>query len=155
MTNTILWALVAVLMLPVLTHADDEKTFPGIKALMTPEEYEAAGLERLSPDERAALNQFLIRYTAQDAPTMLREDKQVKQAAQEQEIVSVIKPPFSGWSGNTVFQLENGQVWQQRRRGNYKYLGSNPKVLISRNFMGFYRMELLENGQTVQVKRLK
>lgn len=155
MANKIFWILAGLLFLPMFSAADEDQTFPGIEALMTPEEFEAAGLQRLTPEERDALNQFLIRYTAEDAQIMLREDKQVKQAAQEQEIESVIKSPFTGWSGKTVFYLENGQVWQQRRMGNYRYQGDNPRVLISKNFMGFYRMELLENGKTVQVKRLK
>lgn len=143
------------ILLPALALAEGAGTFPGIEALMTPEEFQAAGLDKLSPAERAALDDFLIRYTAQDAPMLLNNDEEVKQAVQEQEIVSVIKAPFKGWSGDTVFYLENGQVWQQRGRGNYVYRGGNPEVVISKNFMGFFRMEVVESGKAVQVKRLK
>jgi hypothetical protein len=130
-------------------------SFPGIEALMTPQEYRAAGLEKLTPAEREALNSFLIRYTAEDSQVLLHTDEDVQKAVDEQEIVSVIQQPFRGWSGETVFHLENGQVWQQRQGGNYPYRGSHPEVRITRNFMGFYRMELVENGKAVQVKRLK
>lgn len=131
--------------------------FPGIEALMTPAEYEAAGLEKLTPRERDALDQWLIRYTAEDAPALITNDAEVKKAAREQEIRSTVMPPFDGWSGNTVFTLANGQVWQQRRQGNYAYTSSAtaPEVRITRNFMGFYRMELLESGARVLVKRIK
>jgi hypothetical protein len=135
--------------------AQDGSSFPGVEALMTPEEYRAAGLEKLTPGEREALNSFLIRYTAEDSQVLFNSDAEVKKAADEQEIVSVIQQPFKGWSGDTVFRLENGQVWQQRQRGNYPYRGTNPEVRITKNFMGFYRMELTENGKAVAVKRLK
>jgi len=130
-------------------------SFPGIEALMTPQEYRAAGLEKLTPAEREALNSFLIRYTAEDSQVLLRNDEDVKKAVDEQEIVSVIQQPFKGWSGDTVFRLENGQVWQQRSSGNYVYHGHHPQVRIARNIMGFYFLELSENGKTVLVKRVE
>ncbi|MEM1155255.1 MAG: hypothetical protein AAGI44_14050, partial [Pseudomonadota bacterium] len=133
--NKIVWIMVGLLFLAMSSAADDDQTFPGIKALMTPEEYEAAGLQSLSAKELEALNQFLIRYTAEDAPILLAEDAEIKQAVQEQEIVSVIKQPFKGWSGKTVFVLENGQVWKQRHAGRYSYPGNNPEVKITKNFM--------------------
>jgi len=139
----------------LLAAQEEAKTFPGIEVLMTPEEFQAAGLDKLTPAERASLNGFLIRYTAEEAPLLLSTDEEVLQAVQEQEIISVIQQPFKGWSGDTVFRLENGQVWQQRRHGNYAYRGSHPEVIISKNFMGFFRMELVENGKAVQVKRIK
>jgi hypothetical protein len=133
---------------------DKTGSFPGIKALMSPQEYEAAGIGRLTPAELEALNQWLVRYTAEDAAVMLETDEEVREAVQEQEIISVIQQPFSGWSGDTIFKLENGQVWQQRGSGNYRYMGKHPKVKINKNFMGFFRMELLESGKAVKVKRL-
>lgn len=133
-----------------------ESSFPGIEALMTPEEYQASGMDKLSPAERDALNRWLIRYTAQDSEVLRNTNEEVKEAAEEQEIVSRITGDFKGWSGDTRFTLENGQVWQQRRRGNYRHTGDpNPEVRISKNFMGFYRLEVVETGKTVQVKRLR
>jgi len=135
--------------------AEDDASFPGIEALMTAQEYEAAGIDKLTDAEREALNHWLIRYTVEDSKVLLRTDEEVKKAAQEQEILAAIQSPFKGWSGDTIFTLDNGQVWQQRRGGNYHHLGSSTRVRITKNLMGFYRMELLENGKSVQVKRLK
>ncbi len=135
--------------------AEESGTFPGIKALMSPGEYQAAGLDKLSPAELEALDRFLIRYTAEDAVALIASDEEVQKAAQEQVITSVIQQPFRGWSGDTIFALENGQVWKQRYAGKYRYTGSHPEVRITQNFMGFFRMELIENGKTIQVKRLK
>ncbi len=147
--------LCALLLVNAAALAQGASTFPGVKALMTPEEYRAAGLDKLTPAEREALNSFLIRYTAEESQVLLNSDEEVKKAVEEQEIVSVIQQPFKGWSGDTVFRLENGQVWQQRQRGNYPYRGTNPEVRITKNFMGFYKMELIENGKAVAVKRLE
>lgn len=156
MKNTGLALLTAILLFPAsCVLAQDDAPFPGIKALMTPAEYDAAGLGKLTPAEREALDSFLIRYTVEDSQVLLKTNEDVKKASDEQEIVSVILPPFKGWSGDTIFRLENGQVWQQRSGGNYPYRGSNPEVRISKNFMGFYRMELVESGKAVQIKRLK
>ncbi len=135
--------------------AEDGGSFPGIRALMTPEEFRSAGLDRLSPAELEALDDWLVKYTAGEAQVLARTDEEVKQAAAEEEILSVIEQPFTGWTGNTLFRLANGQVWQQRREGRYVYQGSNPEVRITRNFMGFYRMELVENGKAVLVTRLE
>lgn len=141
----------------LVSAADIDSSFPGFEELMTPEEYRASGLQKLTSQEREALSQWLIRYTAEDAPVLINRNEEVKQAAQEQEILSRIVSPFRGWSGNTVFKLENGQIWQQRRQGNYAYTGADdsPQVRITRNFMGFYRMELLETGKAVQVTRVQ
>ena len=146
---------VALLMTATAAHSQ-EGTFPGIEALMTPEEYKAAGIDTLSPEQRAALNRFLIRFTAQDSEVLRNTDEEVIKAAEEQAIVSRISGDFKGWSGDTVFKLENGQIWQQRRRGNYRHVGEpNPEIKISKNFLGFYRLEILENGKSVQVKRVR
>jgi hypothetical protein len=136
-------------------RAQDGASFPGIETLMSPQEYKAAGIDKLTPSQRDALNQWLIRYTAEDSQVLFSTDKEVRKAIEVQEITSVIQQPFKGWSGDTVFRLENGQVWQQRRRGNYRYMGARPEVKITKNIMGFFRMELVENGKSVQVKRLK
>jgi hypothetical protein len=155
MKVTIYPALCATLLACSAALAQDSATFPGVEALMTPEEYRAAGLEKLTPAERGALNSFLIRYTAEESQVLLNSDEEVKKAVEEQEIVAVIQQPFKGWSGDTVFRLDNGQVWQQRQRGNYYYTGSKPEVRITKNIMGFNKMELIENGKAVGVKRLK
>jgi hypothetical protein len=155
MKVTVYPLLCAALLACGVALAQDTATFPGVEALMTPEEYRAAGLEKLSPAEREALNKFLVRYTAEESQVLLNSDEEVKKAVEEQEIVAVIQQPFKGWSGDTVFRLDNGQVWQQRLRGNYYYVGSNPEIRITKNFMGFYKMELIENGKAVGVKRLK
>eukprot|EP00494_Astrolonche_serrata_P017904 UN18094 len=106
------------------SRADETSTFPGVQRLMSDQEYSDSGLDKLSPEEIRALNQWLIRYTAGEAQVLVTTNEEVKEADRSLEILSSIVSPFKGWSGDTVFRLENGQVWQQRRRGNYFYDGS-------------------------------
>lgn len=138
---------------PVLSAFGEE--FPGVEALMTEEEFNDAGLDKLSAEERKALDKWLIRYTVSEAPILVETNEEVQQAEKELEITSTLVLPFNGWSGNTRFRLENGQVWKQRRRGNYAHHGEDLRVSISKNFMGYFKMTLVSNGKSVQVSRVE
>ena len=128
------------------------KNFPGIEKLMTEKEQSISGINSLSTEQLEALNQWLIRYTANDAPTLQIENSEVKQVAR-QGITTRILGEFSGWTGKTIFVLENGQTWQQRRRGRWKTSLVNPKVVLSRNFTGAYELSIV-GGKTTGVKRI-
>lgn len=133
-----------------------DKPFPGIQQLMNPEEFSASGLDKLSGDELEALDAWLLRYTAGEAAILREDNTEVREAARETEIVSRIQGNFSGWTGETVFRLENGQVWRQRLQGKYRYRGpANPEVKIHRNFLGFYMMTLVEADKSVGVKLVR
>lgn len=131
----------------------DEK-FPGIKKLMSKQEFFEAGLDKQSEEELEALNRWLIRYTARDAEMVKVNVKAVKDEAKK-EIRSRIAGDFVGWDGETIFKLENGQVWKQRIKGNWNVEMENPEVLIKRNLFGFYEMIIVEKKKRIGVKRVK
>jgi hypothetical protein len=147
--------LLLTLALTAAGSAIAEETFPGIEQLMSPEQFRAAGLDKLTPAERAALDAWLVNYTAVEAPAMLRDNQAVQEAEQAHEINTTIRQPFRGWSGETVFYLDNGQVWRQRLSGNLAYYGDDTKVVIRKNFLGFYKMTHLATGKSVGVSRVK
>ncbi|MEM6901040.1 MAG: hypothetical protein AAF583_14880 [Pseudomonadota bacterium] len=133
-----------------------KKDFPGIEALMDEAEFSEAGLGKLSQDELKNLNAWLLRYTAGEAKVLQQKNTAVREAKKNLEVVSRITGEFSGWTGKTVFTLENGQVWQQRLDGRYRYRGeANPEVRISKNWMGFYRMELIGQKKAIGVTRVQ
>ncbi len=132
----------------------NEEEFPGVRNLMTPEEYRAAGLEKLSPEELESLNKWLIRYTAGDSATLRRSNEEVRKAEENLTIQANITGDFTGWTGETTFKLDNGQVWRQRIGGRFKYSGGERAVEIRKNFLGFYMMTHLESGKTVGVTRV-
>ncbi|MFK7912605.1 MAG: hypothetical protein AB8B93_01715 [Pseudomonadales bacterium] len=65
-----------------------------------------------------------------------------------------IKGEFSGWSGKTLFRLDNGQVWRQRIGGRYRSKLEAPEVEVFKGRFGYY-LKLVEGGRQVAVKRVK
>ena len=134
------------------TVAQETDPFPGVEALMSADEYRAAGLEKLSDEEKQALDAWLLRYTAGDAEVLQESSEAVRKARKDYTIESRIVGDFTGWTGKTYFKLENGQLWQQRLNGRYRYDGpANPEVRIERNVFGFYRMTVVESGRSIGV----
>ena len=70
--------------------------------------------------------------------------------------VARIVGDFSGWRGKTLFKLDNGETWQQRRADSVRRtkIISNPEVRIKRNVMGFYVMEIPAAKVRVPVTRI-
>lgn len=69
-------------------------------------------------------------------------------------IESRIDGNFEGWSGETIFKLENGQIWQQVTYSyTYRY-AFRPKVLIIK-VHGAYKMVVEGISQSIFVRRLK
>jgi len=135
--------------LPALS-ADD----PNIRELMTTQEFAASGLSRLSNDEMDAINRWLARYTAQDAAEMLNISPAVSEI-ESAGIKSKIDGEFSGWNGPTRFPLKNGQIWETRSTRRYNYSAVDPDVEITRNFLGIYRMRLVDTGKAINVRRIR
>ena len=148
---SIKFLLAIIIMSPALMNAQDR--FPGIEALMTEAEREASGVSELSPSQVEALNSWLIRYTANEAPVLQVENEEVIEVV-KQGMTSRIVGQFDGWSGKTRFVLENGQVFEQRRPGRWKTSLQNPEVRVSQNFMGAYELEIVSEGRSIGVRRL-
>lgn len=135
--------------------AESESAPVQLSSAMTPEEFARSGVTKLSDSERAVLEAWITRYAAGRAedPSVLPE----KDAAQKIERIDArILGDFSGWSGQTVFMLDNGQVWHQRLPGKYRYSGPpNPAVVISKNFLGFYVLTIGDTNRGIGVERVK
>jgi len=132
--------------------AGTKKDFPGIEKLMTAEEFSRAGLDKLTPEQVRALNAWLVRYTAGEAYVVQTTSHEVQAAFPEFRIEARIVPPFTGWTGQTLFRLDNGQVWQQRIKGRYRFSGDDTRVVITRNALGFYNLKLASTGRSVGVE---
>ncbi|MBK6582782.1 MAG: hypothetical protein IPJ33_18065 [Gammaproteobacteria bacterium] len=129
-----------------------------VRDLMSADEFRAAGLEQLSQEEITALNAWLLRYTAKEAPILRTSNEVVREEVRKVEaevIRSRIDGDFAGWSGKTVFVLQNGQAWQQRMGGSWRHHANAPEVEIRKNFMGFWEMKMVDGGRLVGVKRLR
>lgn len=219
------------MLLSLGAYADTGGAAAGIQSLMTPEQYKAAGLDKLSEAEREALYQWLQQFAGKPAARIMDTPPAAlpaaaaassAQAAGNTTVVNVprepaasvsapiqsqqlesgaialetppasasqaskeasattaeleknfglpeppdereaayqlhasVLEPFRGWSGKTVFYLDNGQVWKQRSTGRHTYTGDDNRVVISQNRMGFFEMRLIAVDRSIGVKRLK
>jgi hypothetical protein len=126
----------------------------GIKKMMSAKEFKAAGLDRLTPAEIEALDDWMLRFLAHESQQVVRTDEKV-QALQNAPVRRRINGTFKGWSGDTTFVLDNGEVWRQRLPGRYAVTLENPEVEISKNLLGFYELKVVATGRRVGVKRVK
>lgn len=130
------------------------------RSMMTAEDYAASGLDKLSDAEKASLSEWVQRYRdgALNAPPSPAQ-QQAETVKEEQEflgIVANVVPRFNGWTGRTYFQLDNGQIWQQRIGGNnMRYSGDDFRVVITKNWIGKYSMKHVETGRSTPVQRIQ
>ena len=69
-------------------------------------------------------------------------------------IESAISGEFHGWDGETIFKLDNGQIWQQAEY-DYTYSYSyHPDVTIYQTSAGC-RLKVEDEEETIIVKRIK
>ncbi len=125
-----------------------------IRELMTAEEFAASGLSRLSSEEFDVVNRWLRRYSGQAAA----ETKSAGFGVNELDrntVRSRIDGEFTGWNGPTRFPLKNGQVWETQSTRRYSYSATDPEVEITRNWIGSYRMRILDTGKSIGVKRIR
>lgn len=138
----------------VNAEGENHKTWEGIQKLMSASEFKAAGLDKLSPRELQQLDQWLVHFLAYDSQQVVRDNNTI-QKLQKQPVRHRIPGHFSGWDGNTVFTLDNGEVWKQRWSGIYRISLEDPEVEISKNPLGFYELKIVKTKRKVGVTRVK
>ena len=70
------------------------------------------------------------------------------------QITSRIIGEFKGWNGETVFELENGQVWQQSSNGLLIVRLTNPKVTIKKARFA-YKLSVEGYNSSVSVRKIR
>ena len=153
---------VAALALPTLASAQNAD-FPGVQKAMSPQAYEAAGLNKLSPEERARLDEFIRGYAAassEKAATAAVDEaaKEGKVRRNEPEIIqSTMVGRFTGYTGRSTFTLEDGSVWKQSQQVSRSFppVDSPPVIVIKgTSMLAGYRM-YIAGGGNLRVSRLK
>jgi hypothetical protein len=111
--------LVAVFLTAGTAWAEEEPE--DIQKMMSPSEFKAAGLEKLSPEELEHLNAWLKGY--RETTVQAAEKKATKEGRRKIDVlVSRIVGPFYGLTGNTIITLEDGTMWKQANH-NDRYKG--------------------------------
>lgn len=155
-------ALLLVCALPALAQQ------PPIQQQMTPQEFSAAGLDKLSPEELAALNEWLQREVGEQAAVAIEQAREegrqevVKKNRgffhfdSEEPIESTLQGEFRGFGKGRRYTLENGQVWEQtdaaRLAGVRK---TDPKVTIRPGMLGVWWMQIDGYNTRAKVRRIE
>lgn len=152
--------------------AADRHEAPHLATILTPAEFQRAGLQKLSAAELQALEAALASHhftaaSAADAaaarskvdPARTFGSEQIVQAAPSstpKELRSHIEGTLHEFSGRAVFVLENGQIWQQRMPESFYFAQKlvNPEVVITKGFGG-YKMTIVPADCVVFVKRIR
>lgn len=147
-----------------LLAAQSEQPFSSLEERMTGNEFTRAGLHKLSPEELAALNKWIRERSiaeyegpANDGrlPSQPGEAPPVDRMARE-EFQSRIVGEFSGWSGNTIFRLENGMVWRQDENDRFRLQPiDSPMVTIKPGLFGAWRLSVEGHNRAVRVERVE
>lgn len=127
-----------------------------VENLMTTQELRTSGVSALTPSQRKVLDAWLNRYTERvialvDATKTPR--TKGASSACSPAIESAIAGDFNGWDGETLFKLDNGQLWEQ---AEYDYMYSysyRPDVTIYETDAGC-RMKVEDEDETILVRRI-
>ena len=116
-----------------------------IERQMSPEQFKAAGLDKLSADELAALNAWLNRTleteTAKAAveakKKVVDENRGFISFGSSEPIVGRIAGEFRGFGRGREYVLDNGQVWKQVDEASLAGVRkTNPEVKITPSMIG-------------------
>ena len=81
--------------------------------------------------------------------------EQLRNEEDADDLTTRLAGPFTGWDGDTVFRLENGQLWQQIDSSYLYSRAESPRVTIRRAAFGSYLLQVEGIGRTVRVRRLE
>ena len=149
--------LIATALAILLTTAATAAELSSLEERMSQEQFHAAGLDKLTPQELKNLNDWLHGHQPVKEQLVSPSGAPVFYKDSEREIIeSRIDGKFSGLYGKTIFRLENGQEWTQTESGSFsngKY--DHPKVRIKPMLFGSWLMSVPACGCDVRVERTK
>jgi hypothetical protein len=139
-----------------------------VEQQMSADEFKAAGLDKLSAQELAALNAWLqrkvVQETAKVAETAKEEGrKEVKEKnrgffdfGSAEPIESTIAGEFNGFSNGRRYTLANGQVWEQIEPASLAGVRkTNPKVKITPGILNNWFMKIENYNTMAKVRRVE
>lgn len=139
-----------------------------VEQQMSAEEFKAAGLDKLSAQELAALNAWLQHKVVQEttkAVEVAKEEgrKEVKEKnrgffdfGSAEAIESSIVGNFNGFSKGRKYTLENGQVWEQIEPASLEGVRkTNPKVSIKPGAFNNWFLRIDGYNTAAKVRRIK
>lgn len=149
-------SLLFVLPLSVLSvHAQEVN---GLKQRMSTTDFKASGLGKLSSQELAHLDRWLMEHPMVKTRVVSSSGKPVfyPDNIKRQKIDTRIKGHFTGWQGRSQFTLDDGQVWKQAGSDAPECMASdNPKVKLKPSLFGSWLMYVDGCNGDVHVERVR
>jgi hypothetical protein len=128
-----LFALLLLTATTILAQAEPAATFPGLRAVMPPEDFARAGLAGLTSDQLGLIDAAIIRHYTRTVVTAA--NQQAAQIVQQTTVekkrsfldrfglpdlsfsqdwrdTPSLKAHCTGWTGGNSFKLDNGQEWE-------------------------------------------
>jgi hypothetical protein len=124
-----------------------ENSGESIQQMMTPEEFKAAGLDKLSSEELQKLDAWLqgYRQTTEKKAGEIAEKKASERTAKTKldMLVSRVDGSFEGLKGRTVIKLEDGTAWKQANAEDRfrPTVTDHPGAVVSHTVFG-YKMRI-------------
>lgn len=150
---------------PALAQVATPPSTRPIEQQMTPEQFTAAGLDKLSAGELASLNAWLNRTIDAEAGKAAEiAVQQVKTQnrgffdfGSEEPIIAAIAGEFRGFAQGRTYTLDNGQVWKQIEDAGLSGVRlSNPQVTIKPAVVGnVWYMRIQGYNTRAKVQRVK
>ena len=151
--------LVALVMFSLAAGTASAQQFSTLEERMTYAEFKAAGLEKLTPEELAALNSWLAGKASGTVAATPSEDTRGFEGRNSSAgaVVSTIPGPFKGWKGKgDRFTLANGQVWEVTDSGTRLSVSlENPSVTVEQGMLSAWFLRVDGYNARARVKRIK
>ncbi|MBN8482339.1 MAG: hypothetical protein J0L88_12190 [Xanthomonadales bacterium] len=154
----ILGAVLAV----VLSSPAGAQQPPTLEERLSEAQFRSFGLDKLTPEELAAFNRWLggdVAARVAAAAPVADQDRSLgfrPKPTDRDEVQARLVGTFSGWSGSTIFKLDNGQEWQQVEPGAYDGQRiENAEVTVKPKSFGSWLLVVEHCQCRVAVKRIK
>ena len=156
MARSLLLLMSVALVVPIAATAAEQ--YVPLQQRMTPDEFKAAGLDKLSPDELKNLDGWLSGHGKVVTKVVDQSGKPVFYPTSEKSgpVQAHVQGSFSGFNGHAQLTLDNGQVWQQADSTQVSCLSSqNPKITVRRSLMGNWMASVDGCNDTAPMTRVK
>lgn len=145
-----------------------ESYFPGLKTIMTPEEFKRAGLDKLTADQLGVIDAAIIKHyvrTIENAATQQNVEAAdpgekgwmarfgLPTFSEDYRDQASIKARCTAWVGGNSFRLDNGQVWEGLETISFELVGKD--IEIQPRPGNLFNLVVDDKNTTIRVRRIK
>ena len=153
--------------------AGADAVFPGLQSVLTPTEWQRAGLDRLTPDQIGVIDAALIRHHLRAAPTspsiaaasppsaatpkpkpgLLERFGLTRTPETDWRTQPPLEARATAWLTTNRFALDNGQVWEGVETIPFDITGQ--EVVIAARPMESFALTLKSGSAPIRIRRVK